>query len=121
MTIPRNFPVGNVQLSKYLNQSLRSRSNPLSRLVPLVRPFSGPVPRWDGRAPLENVRAQIQAQEGGTMRRFLAARNNPTELKGHQPPQLSTQSLPPDVMTNPRVQPGSGTVRDAEPAKAASL
>lgn len=119
MTIPKNFPVGNIRLSQHLNRAVRG--NPLSRQVPLIAPFSGPAPRWDGRAPIRNIHKAIQAREGGTLRQFVTARTHPTELKTQQPPHLSTQSLPPEVMSDPKVEGGSGTVRDAEPAKAASL
>jgi len=115
--IPRNFPVGNVQLSKYLGRVIRG--NPISRPIPLMAPYSGPVPKWDGKMPFANVRETLQAREGGALRQFLAARNHPTELRTQQAPQLSTQSLPPEVMTEPKVQTGGGTVRDANVPKAA--
>lgn len=119
MTLPRNFPVGNIRLSQHLNRAVRG--NPLSRQIPLIAPFSGPAPRWDGHEPMENISRALQARKGGTIQEFIAAKTHPTELKGQQPPHLSTQSLPPEVMTEPKVEGGSGTVRDAEGAKAASL
>lgn len=119
MTLPQNFPVGNIQLSKSLNRMVRG--NPLSRQIPLMAPYSGPVPRWSGGSSVDEVRHTLDARKRGTLSELVAAKGRPTDVRSQQPPQLSTESLPPEVATDPKVQSGSGSTRDAAPAGGASL
>lgn len=118
--VPKGFPVGRLRLSRQLGDSLRRGGAPsLRRPIPLISPYGGPAPKWDGKAPVENVRETIRARgEGGTLRQFVTAKTHPTELKTQYPPQMSTMQTPSEF-SNPEVQRGQGVTRDADVSKAA--
>lgn len=90
--IPKGFPVGRLRLTQRLSSRPRT---PGRTLPPLFRAYPGPAPRWDGRAPLENVARNIQAQNQGSLSQFLAAKTAPTELRTPTPPPMETPAFSP--------------------------
>lgn len=117
--VPAGFPVGARILERF-RQAQKAQRSPSMRLMssPQVRQsLSRRLPRYEGPQSMEKIRQTVGAR--GTLSEFMAAKSSPRALQS-TPPTLETQKLPPTI-GSPEVHQGTGTVRDAEIPKAASV
>lgn len=112
--IPQGFPVGRVRLTKHLSASFRARQagGGTRPLPPMITPYGGTAPARKHNSTLQGDVRSIQARREGTLSQFLAGKSTPQNLQTQYPPTLATASIPPDVVGEPQVQHGTGTVRD---------
>lgn len=112
--LPPNFPVGRLQLSKGLKDGFKSRAYGIpSRNIPMISPFGGLPPARRQGSTLQGDARSIQARQEGTLSQFMAAKNNPQDLRTQHPPTLSTGGVSNEVTSGQDVHRGTGLVRDA--------